>query len=173
MNRLFLVIGAAIALAGVTTPQAADAATVTKGFYQAGSGFCQPALPTFDGNIRKRPTAIANEGTALAFVSCSAPKTFSDANGFSDNEAQYQLIVYNKGSAAVDVTCSLVNSFQAGSTTFPKTLSVAAGGRTFFRWDATTDNGGTEWQFPNFSCGLPPGTEVGYILYNFDSEIGA
>lgn len=173
MNRLFLGISAAIALAGVAIPQAVDAATVTKGFYQAGSGFCQPALPTFDGNIRKRPTAIANEGTALAFVSCSAPKTFSDTSGFSDNEPQYQLVVYNKGSAAVNVTCSLVNAFQAGSTAFPKTLSVAAGSRTFFSWNAATDNGGTEWQFPNFSCGLPPGTEVGYILYNFDSEIGA
>lgn len=169
MNRLTVGLGIAAML---STAGIAHAATDNKAIYQAGSGFCQPALPTFDGNIRKRPTAIANEGTALAFVSCSAVKSFNDSAGFSDNEPEYRLVIYNKTAAPVDVTCSLVNSFQAGSTTFPKTLTVQANNRVFFTWNAVADNGGTEWQFPNFSCGLPPGTEVGYILYNFDDEIG-
>jgi len=169
MNRFTVGMGIAAML---STAGIAHAATDNKGHYQAGSGFCQPALPTFDGNIRKRPTAIANEGTALAFVSCSAQKSFNDSSGYTDNEPSYSLVIYNRTSAAVNVTCSLVNSFQAGSTAFPKTISVPANNRSFFTWDAATDNGGTEWQFPNFSCGLPPGTEVGYILYNFDDEIG-
>ena len=46
---------------------------------------CQPALPTFDGSIRKRPKAVQNEGTSIAFITCG----FSGDNFAANDDGIY------------------------------------------------------------------------------------
>lgn len=162
---LYTAIVLALSFGFATTAKAATVETV---HYQNASGFCQPALPVFDGNIRKRPTAVANEGTANAFVSCSMSSLPEVA--ISDI-ASVSLAVYNRAAADVNVTCSMVNSYQAGGAVVPKTLPVVAGSRTFFEW-TPADFGGTALDFMNFNCNLPVGTELGYAYYFYDYEIG-
>lgn len=159
---------AAMILASFASPDAA-AATASKLQFQNASGFCQPALPVFDGQIRKRPTAVANEGTTNAFVSCSMQTSPEDAN---HSISVVALVLYNRGTTDREVTCNLVHGFQAGSTLFPLTLTVPAGWRQFFEWTAG-DVGVAEIDFANFNCNLPVGVDIGYGYYYQTYEIGS
>jgi hypothetical protein len=129
--------------------------------FQNATGFCQPALPVFEGNIRKRPTAIANEGTSNAFVSCSM-QTNPDSPQY--RVEQVVLVLYNRTGAAASVTCSMVNGFQAGGPVHPQEQVVPGGDRQFYTWNAA-DIGETTLQFANFNCNLPPGLDIGYGFY--------
>ncbi len=60
---------AALALGSGYAPQANAVSMAANA-----TAFCQTALPVFDGNVRKRPLAVTNEGTSNAFISCSIPK---------------------------------------------------------------------------------------------------
>lgn len=168
MNRHISLIAAMTAAAGFAASGTAQAATTQTVHYQNASGFCQPALPVFEGNIRKRPTAIANEGTANAFVSCSMSSLPEVA---AANITLATLVIYNRGASAVDVTCSMVNHYQAGGAVVPRTLSVPAAGREFFEW-APADFEDAPLDFLNFNCNLPVGADVGYGFYFYDYEIG-
>lgn len=127
-----------------------------------GSGACQGALPNYEGNLRKRPTAIANEGSTNAFVSCS---TQHDVLG---NYAYfYGLVLNNNGTAHANVTCTLVAGVKINENTppilIPKSTAVLPGGWEHMSW-GESDNGG-ELLPPtgNWSCNLPPGTEIAYV----------
>jgi hypothetical protein len=158
--------GALLSFAAVAAD--AHAATVDRFQFQNASGFCQAALPVFEGNIRKRPTAIANEGTANAFVSCSMQTNPEDANSTIE---EVNLVLYNRGATAVEVTCNLIHSFQAGGLVVPRVLSVPVGDRAFFTWTAE-DLGVPEIEFANFNCNLPVGIEIGYGFYSQGYEVG-
>ncbi len=154
--------------AGIGMPGAVEAATSQGRYFQNATGFCQPSMPVYDGNIRKRPTAVANEGTGNAFVSCSMPTSSEMSSGI----VNLYLALYNRGTAAVDVTCNLVHSYQAGSQVFPRTLPISPGSRTFFSWLRVDVTAQPSLQFANFNCNLPPGVEIGYGYYHYDYEIG-
>ena len=90
-----------------------------------GTANCQSALPVFDGNIRKRPMALANEGAGNAFVTCDSESISNFATGFSAVAIGF----YNRaGAADVEVSCTLVNGVLFGEGYFPKTVAVAAAG---------------------------------------------
>jgi hypothetical protein len=128
--------------------------------YQNAAGFCQAALPAFEGNLRKRPTAIANEGTSNAFVSCSLP-------GESAVPITSVLLrIYNRGAAEANVTCSLVSSSQPGGMVIPKTVTVPAASNVYVEW-LPTDIGPEEVHMGalNFSCNLVPGTDINSVLF--------
>jgi len=169
MNRFSLITGATLLVAGFGMTGTAEAATATRLHFENATGFCQSALPIFDGNVRKRPTAVANEGTSNAFISCSMA---ASANGSTGIEV-ISLFIYNKTAVAVNVTCSLVNHYQAGGTVVPKTQSVRAIGIAEFVWTRGDVGNPASMKYANFSCNLPPGTEVGYGYYRYSYEIGS
>ena len=169
MDRSTPAVAALALVLGIAASPASLAATSTRNHFQNAAGMCQAALPVFEGNIRKRPTAVANEGTAPAFVSCSMETAAESSTGVSE----LILVLYNRNASAVSVTCSLVHSFQSGGTVVPKTLSLPGNGeRTFFIWTPADVGNPTSLRFANYSCGLPVGVEVGYGLYVSTYEIG-
>lgn len=164
-----LVLGLAFTVSGT-----APAATITRTQVQNATGVCQAALPNYEGNVRKRPLGLNNEGTAAAFVSCSfKADSFYDETGNTFNGLQLS----NTGATAVEVSCSLV----AGGTLpvraavyFPKTFPVPAGASVVAGWDPTLDNEGEP--FPstlNWSCNLPPGVNINVAFTNITEEVGA
>ena len=77
MLRLRTTLVASLALAAtLSVPDARAGSTV-----QNAVGNCNGALPGFEGALRKRPLAIANEGTSSAFVSCTLPVNQSESTG--------------------------------------------------------------------------------------------
>lgn len=168
MNRVSFVLGTAAIAAGLGMGGGAQAATASKTHYQNATGFCQAALPVFDGNIRKRPTAVANQGTTNAFVSCSMVTSAEATTGIST----MNLVLYNRNATAIDVTCSLVHSFQSGGLIVPKTLTIPANARGFLIWTPADVGGGTSLKYANFSCNLPGNIDVGYAYYDYTYEIG-
>lgn len=152
--------------AGVAAP--ASAATVTRTFYQNGGSACTGALPTYEGALRKRPKAIANEGAAAAFITCSALS--NDQNSSMPNVAFAYFT--NRGASAASVSCTMVNGDEFyGSTATTQTLELPAGRflSMFFSPESS--------QFDHFSvslsCRLPPGVELNIFGHNIDEDIGA
>ena len=168
MNRLNVVLAAATVLTGLAVSERAQAVNVNRLDFNHASGFCQGALPSFDTNIRKRPLAVANEGSATAFVSCSM--------GGERNNAitEATLHIYNRTSTNVNVSCTLVHGFESASspTFIPKTLSVPANSDAYFQW-LPADNGGANFSWLNWTCALPPGTDIGYGYIRYDEDVGA
>lgn len=169
MNRFSWVLTAAAIAAGLGMSDGAQAATATKNYFQNATGFCQPALPVFDTNVRKRPTAVANEGTSNAFVSCSMVTSAEESTGIS----RIDLVLYNRAVAPLNVTCSLVHSYEAGGLIVPKTVAIPAGARGFLVWTTADVGNPASIAFANFSCDLPAGVEIGYAFYRYSYEIGA
>lgn len=173
--RMSNIIVAAAALVGsMDFCGTAHAADSSRNFFQNAAGACKPALPAFDGNIRTRPLAVANEGSATAFVSCSLPRApaFSGDPTYSINEVNVR--IYNRTGAGAIVGCTLVTSFEAASSNYlPKTVNVPANGKAFISWTVAGDNGGAPIFNPNFSCSLPPGLDVGYFYYPYNVPVGS
>jgi hypothetical protein len=127
------------------------------------AGACQSALPAFDGNIRKRPTGVSNEGTAPAFVSCSV---YGDLNvEVVAPSGGLGILLSNNTGAAASISCTLVNGFRIiqspVTTSIPKIFTVPAN-QTAEVAITTEDNGGEPFNTPIFSlsCNLPVGTEI-------------
>lgn len=146
----------------------AQAATSTKLYFQNATGICQASLPSFEGAIRKRPTAVANEGSSSAFVSCSAPTSAEGSTGITS----VTIVLYNRTAGTIPVTCTFVHNFTSGGTLVPKTASIGANNRAFLTFSTTDVGSPTSLQFANFNCALEPGTDVGYVYYNYTYEIG-
>ena len=129
-----------LAMLAASAPEA-DAAPVIRDVISHGTANCQSALPVFDGNIRKRPKAVANEGASNAFVTCdfeSTPNPMSQV-------AAIRVFFINRNGAATSISCTAV--FGIGDISFTpsstKTVSAAPGGGAELEWDAVADNGGS------------------------------
>ena len=127
------------------------------------AGACQPALPAFDGNVRKRPTGVSNEGSASAFVSCSV---YGDLNvEVTAPSSGIGILLSNNTGSAVNISCTLVNGFRfiqnPVTTSIPKTFAVPAN-QSVEVAITTADNGDEPFNTPifNLSCNLPVGTEI-------------
>lgn len=124
---------------------------------------CQPALPSFDGLIRKRPLAVQNEGSANAFVSCAFNGDYLDNSGVSE----VTVYLINNNAVPTTVNCTLVNSHAGGLyAAYPKSVEVPAnspGGLSTVQW-TTADRGGANFsRWVSLSCQLPPGTGLGHL----------
>ena len=118
------------------------------------AGACKSALPVYDGNIRSRPLAVQNEGTALAFVTCT------QQNDTAVRAPDATVAIVNTTDAAAVVNCTMV------SDSFPpayvaKSVTVAAGQRSGIVF--APDGGGDLFYRFAFSCGLPPGTGIAAV----------
>lgn len=160
-------------------------ATVGKGRAQSFSGYstnpvgqCDAALPAYDDMLRKRPTAIANTGDTMAFVSCSMPERFDQDNPSGIGPALVYIFFDDPSRTSnATVSCTLVagvlgadaapvqyytqsNTFNAGSSTY-RTIEFHAEAFGLERFAGAA----------NLSCALPPGVEMNdfyiYDEYNF------
>ena len=160
-----------LAAAGAGRPAAA--ATILKITTQTGTASCAPALPTYEGVIRKRPLAIQNEGTSPAFVSCSLTTTLVYASAGSSETAYLGLT--NSSATSASVTCTLVDVGYGGSTPAYKTrtATVPANGFREIQWSAANDNGGVPFRTsPNISCNLTPGIGITYTASLSADQVG-
>lgn len=165
MNRSMLAIAFAAMVVGMATSQ--EASAMQRFNLTNGAGACQGALPNYEASLRKRPTAIVNEGSANVFVSCSIAQDW-----FGNSAIVYGLIVNNNGAADVNVTCTLAAGLKLNGqftpTLLPKTFPVVAGGFAEIQWSAE-DNGDEPLPASgNWSCNIPAGTEIGAVYVVVD-----
>ncbi|MGY1458795.1 MULTISPECIES: hypothetical protein [unclassified Luteimonas] len=128
---------------------------------QNATGNCQSALPVFDGQIRKRPMAIGNEGDAPAFVTCSLSGDFM----YQDDTSALQVLVRNHGAGTSTINCTLVGGWEKEGAVplyLPQSRVVAENGFSVFQWWPTEDQPLTGPM--NLSCMLPPGTTLNTTL---------
>ncbi len=165
----------ALTMAAALSARDAGAVTTTRYYYANPTSYCQTALPVFDGNVRKRPLAVQNEGTTGAFITCSFTAQSTDLDSVG-------LLVSNDGTAAAMLTCTGVTSVQGGSDAGPsqyvaKTVTIPASGVSGFSWVAddftgigsTIPGGG----YFSVSCNLPPGVGINDSYVRFREEVGA
>lgn len=153
----------------VALPLHAQAATVERAALHNGGSACTGALPTFEGALRKRPKAIANEGTSTAFITCSAVADIYN----SVKPKRVFAGMTNRGAAPADLTCTFVNGDEYhGSTARPLTVSVAAGAFAIIGWNAVAPATEFDRQAVSISCALPPGMELNYFGQVVDEDVG-
>ena len=139
-----------------------------------GTAGCQSALPVFDGNIRKRPLAVANEGASSAFLTCD----FDDIdNNFGGKEKVGIYFVNQSGAADATVSCTLVDGVvisPAMTRYFPKVSPpIALGATSGILWDAVADAVESgRYIAPALSCSLPPGIAVWAVQNVYPEDIG-
>ncbi|MEO6138715.1 MAG: hypothetical protein ABIP11_08655 [Luteimonas sp.] len=172
MSKMFAALALTAGIGSVFASGDADAISRPRAFDQNATGGCQSALPVFDGQIRKRPLAIQNEGTAPAFVSCSFMTPI-----INTGVSRVNLYADNNTGATLDITCTLVvglSNFDM-PTYLPKTISVPANsGLYVFEW-TSVDNGGVNFNSYaiSASCNLPVGTGLSLSQIIYDEDVGA
>jgi len=135
----------------------AFAVDVARNLMSSAAGVCQGALPNYEGNIRKRPLAVVNEGSSDAFVTCAFP-------GFGGEvHDTYYLYVRNRGSDTITFTCTAVYGSEVEGTPVYVTKSVprAPGVSGSLFW-LPGDGIGTAYP-TSVSCLLPPGGAIGNV----------
>ena len=167
---------ATLALAACLASASGDATAVNRlrSIAQNATGSCQSALPVFDGQIRKRPLAVQNEGSASAFVTCSFAGT---ASGVGATRSISRLLVFadNNTDNAASLTCTLVDGLSGSSPTYtPKTIALPLNSTlNSFSWTAEDDNGGDNFFYTvNISCNLPVGTGLTLTYLEYAEDVG-
>lgn len=169
MKRFYPTLVVSVLVAGIAAAADVSAATVVRDTLTQGPASCQAALPVFDGNIRKRPLAIMNEGTSTAFITCGS----DDLIQGNANVNFVQIALTNFNSQEVTMTCSLVDGIGSALAFIPKSVTIAPDTASgFISWTAA-DNNGSIYFFPALSCGLPPGVAISYVRFNYNEEIGS
>lgn len=152
---------------GLAPLSSVDAATSTRYYSQNGGSACTGALPTYEGALRKRPKAIANEGTTTAYITCSALNTEA-----SPDPSLVWAYFTNRNATPATVNCTMVdgNEFY-GSTAFPLSKVYAAGEFSIMLWEPTAP--ATAFRSSvSLSCALPPGVELNFFNHEVEEEIG-
>lgn len=169
MSRPFRSAVCATVLALAVVP-AANAVNANRGNAINAVGACQGALPSFEGSLRKRPLAIANEGTTAAFVSCS----LQGERWTPDWNTKVEVFFENPGPGTRSVTCTLVDNYAGGSNRYlTKTVSIVAGQQfprlTFLA--SEFDNNRIHY-LASFSCSLPPGLSLTHMYNEYLVYVG-
>jgi hypothetical protein len=165
----YITCPAFLLLIGATT--GATAAEVETSYFSHAAANCQSALPVFDGNIRKRPKALANEGTSIAFVTCAFEQTPTPPNKI----VRVIQLALNRGGVARTVSCTLVDGIRDEVLSPSHTQTVTLNGNGVWAalvWDADLMNEGTNYTSPALSCSLPPGVELSGTAIDVLREIG-
>lgn len=159
-------LAAGLLVLGLAPIQDAQAAQVYRNMAQNGGNVCTGALPTFEGALRKRPKAIANEGSSAAFVTCSMP---SDATG--PRPLSVTPWFTNTTAASVSITCTLVEGSASDGSYFSTNTKVFTAGLSDGIPITMNPTGTTRAM--SISCALPPG--VALTTYNVSGyeEVGA
>ena len=171
MKAVFVVVlslaTAAPALADVVESQSTN-------LFNAGAA-CLSALPRFDRDVRKRPLAVVNEGTASAFVTCNytVDEQAFDAQGGVE---RFDITAKNQGNVENIVRCAAVIGVDDGQALYiVKSVSVPAGARRKLEWHAEDYGLQGGWEGPvNMSCMLPPQMALneGHVHWDYKDQIG-
>lgn len=143
---------------------------------------CQGALPNYEGNLRKRPLGVINEGTETAFVTCA----FNTVRDQADATLGSGIVNFFGGffinNTATDkiVACTGVVGYEngdEGSETFfvSKNVLVKANraepdpqnGYIFFDPSDSNLGPGEYYQLVQMSCQLPAGTGINDTYVGF------
>lgn len=176
INSVLAVSGLVLAIGASFASADAQAVTSPRQFYSNPAGLCQGALPAFETAIRKRPLAIANEGSSNAFVTCAFTSQ-GDFSGSINNPTTVAVFFNTFSGAATVINCTGVTGYQQGPNQFVvKTATApASGGQTSMTWNAA-DFTGAPANFPSgafgISCDLPPGAAINDSVVFFSEEIG-
>lgn len=157
----------AVAAGLLMAASSASAAPVLRDYTINATGNCNGALPSYEGALRKRPLAINNEGSAVAFVSCSLPGSF-----FDDGNLYLAVGLENTGSAPASVTCTFVDGLAPAFDTpqyYTQTVVVPANGAEIMSWEPAT---GTFSANANLNCSLPVGAGINFIEVQFEEDNG-
>lgn len=156
--KSILIMPCAIACLVFAAQRPASAVEILIGTASHGTANCQAALPVFDGKIRKRPLAIANEGSTTAFVTCD----FETLPTLIGKVIIVNVRLHNASATARQVSCLLLDSFGTNvySPSLSKTVQLAPQSHGELEWLATDDNDGNNYTTPSMSCALPPGVEI-------------
>jgi hypothetical protein len=160
--------GIALAMGLGTSPQL-SAATVVRNHFSHGTANCQSALPVFDGSIRKRPMALANEGVTTSFVTCDSENINAEDTGFHHVEIYFR---NRSGNDGVAVSCTLVDGVGQASSFLPRQSNpVFIGGTAVVYWDSA-DNEDANFGAPAISCALPAGVDITVVAFAYSEEVG-
>jgi hypothetical protein len=135
------------------------------------ASYCQTALPVFDGNVRKRPLAVQNEGNASAFVTCSFAAQYTPLEFVAVH-------VRNSSDAAATITCTGVTSGigNVSPEYVTKTEPVPASGSVNLTWSGP-DFAGAPASLPgqglfSVSCSLAPDVGINQSFVLFHEDVG-
>jgi hypothetical protein len=166
MNRFAITLGALTVAVGGLSSLSASAATMAKWSGVNATGACQAALPNYEGGFRKRPLAIANEGTAGAFITCG------NTNFGGNSVNAVEVMFTNRTDADGDINCTMVDGAIDASLGFadyyPATITLAAGDSFEQVWSDGYTNVGQA-----VSCNVPAGWEINRVWTNYNDEIGS
>lgn len=148
----------------------ASAVEIAIGSASHGPANCQAALPVYDGNVRKRPKAIANEGTSTAFITCD----FEASPSILRKVMTVIVRLHNSTTSTQSVSCTLVDAFGAEvfSVNSLKSVELQAQANGELRWQASTDNANINYTTPSMSCAIPPGIEISGTLLSRLQDVG-
>lgn len=174
-KSVLLVSSLVLAMGTVFAAGDAEAVTQTRRFAQNPTDVCQSALPVFDGQIRKRPKAVQNEGTSGAFITCSWTSQGNFGADASNPTSVTIWFAVNDGEADT-VSCTGVNGYNTGTNrTFVRTAALAASGGQTSMTFLPADFAGTT-TFPSglfsVSCSLNPGVGINDSYVNFVEDVG-
>lgn len=152
MKTLTVFAGAALLLASTQV----DALDVLSTQGSGAAGNCQAALPSYEGQIRKRPLALANEGDAAAFVTCAltTEEVSLNVQGFSTD-------VRNLSNVPVTLSCTAVVGEDAGSADYVvKSIELGPQASGTLSWTGLDAGGVVLADSVALSCNLPPLTAL-------------
>ncbi len=162
-----------LALSAGGVLSSAPAHAVQQANFENAVGACNGALPGFEGALRKRPLAIANEGTSNAVVSCTLPINQFRTTG----NTVVGIALINRSSAVAAVSCTFVDGSAPeviGAITptyYTKNIALAAGEGNTLQWNPV-DYGLTKFSvLASTSCSLPPGAEIAAIVTLYDDGL--
>lgn len=136
------------------------------------SGACQSALPVFDGQIRKRPLGVQNEGIKPAFISCSYYSV--GPYGLTLGVNMVRVYVASNNHVASTVSCLGISGYNDGNAQYVlKSVNVPAdNSQVAIDWTASdfVNPLGPTFPYSNFnlSCNLIPGTGVNQSEIYYD-----
>lgn len=156
----------ATTIAGLTLAIAAVYSTPTAAQFHGNASQpvarCQGALPVFETQIRKRPLAIQNEGSASTFVTCGFE---FDAYAAVDNSALIADVYFsNNTGAEVTVNCTGVTGWAGGDNEYVSfDVDIVANG------SGVDDGGNLYWEDTDFAAG---GMSSGLIAISCELPAG-
>lgn len=135
---------------------------------------CLPALPRFDGDVRKRPLAVVNEGTSVSFVTCNYTVD-QEAYDSKGGVERFDITAKNQGDAAGPVICTAVIGVDDGNARYiAKSVNLQPGERRKMEWKAEAYGLQGGWEGPvNLSCLLVPQMALneGHVHWDYRDEI--
>ena len=153
MKAMMLATAATLALA---LPAPSQALELLSTIGNGPVGNCQPARPSYEGLIRKRPLAFENEGTSGAYVTCAL-----SGEEVSINLQSFSTRVSNGASEDVTVTCTaVVGDELAAASYIPKSVTLAPGTAANITWTGADAGGLFTSHSVAISCLLPPGSAL-------------